>query len=257
MPASATARHLPTWIEPKQPLAPGVRAVSVTRAAPGRSQGPFAACNLGAQVGDDPAAVAANRALLLSALGLPAPPRFLRQVHGATVVDVDHLEGSAEPEGDAAFTTRRGVVLAVLTADCVPVLLAADDGSLVAVAHAGWRGLAVGVIPALIQSLPLPSARLRAWLGPAISKGGYEVGPEVREALIARDPRHAIAFEANDRTRYRLDLHAVAHQQLAALGVAHVEATAHRTDLEPALWYSHRRDGARTGRFASLIWIEG
>jgi YfiH family protein len=247
----------PFAVSPTVPLGPAVCALAVTRAAPGCSAGPFARCNLGARSGDDPHAVAANRARLATAFALPSPPRFLRQVHGRTVVRFRGEEPSGfEPEADAAWTDRPGVVLAVLSADCVPVLIACADGSWVAVAHAGWRGLAAGVIPALLERLPSTAGRLRAWIGPAISAEGYEVGSEVREALLRRDPRHEACFQSNPRGRHQLDLRLAARQQLEAAGVHDIEIAPHATDREPALWYSHRRDGGRTGRFASLIWIE-
>lgn len=248
---------LPYAIEPGQPLAPGVHIKITTRAAPGVSSGVFARCNLGARVGDAPEAVAANRAGLRAVLDLPSSPCFLRQVHGREVIRLSKppAEGEAEPEADAAWTDQRGVVLAVLSADCVPILLAAEDGSLVAVAHAGWRGLALGVIRALLDHIPLAPSRLRAFIGPAISAAGYEVGPEVLNALVHRDPRHAECFRQNERGRHQLDLRLAACQQLQAAGVAAIAIAPHDTDREPELWYSHRRDRGNTGRFASLIWI--
>ncbi|MDW8479154.1 MAG: peptidoglycan editing factor PgeF [Xanthomonadales bacterium] len=244
---------------PGEPLAPRVRALAVTRAAPGFSQGAFARCNLGMGVGDDPAAVEANRRELEQVFGLPTAPCWLRQVHGCGVIAWDHPEAPApgsEPEADAAWTARPGVVLAILSADCVPVLLAERGGDLVAAAHAGWRGLACGVLEALVAALPVPPAALVAWIGPAISAEGYEVGPEVREALCAREPRLGVAFRANARGRFQLDLALAAETALRAAGVGAVRHSRRFTDREPELFYSHRRDGPRTGRIASLVWIE-
>jgi YfiH family protein len=236
------------------------------------SAGPYASLNLGGHVGDLAQAVAENRRRLKAAAGLPAEPAWLTQVHGTTVIDLDaaadrdtvtNLDATAEQDAadrrgapaDAAFTRRRGRVCAILTADCLPVLLAADSGGLVAAAHAGWRGLAGGVIEATVQALPVAPGQLMAWLGPAIGPRHFEVGAEVREALLAGDPGADAALAANARGRFMADLSALARRRLAALGIDRVYGGGQCTFADENRYFSHRRDGA-TGRQASLIWLE-
>ena len=209
------------WIEPDWPAPAEVRALSTFRGG-GVSSAPYASLNLGGHVGDAAAAVAENRRRLAAAAGLPSEPVWLAQVHGVNVADLDawapadpwalpHTRGpvgvsgpadasgtGALPPADAAFTRQPGRVCAILTADCLPVLLAADSGDLVAAAHAGWRGLAGGVIEATVRALGVAPGRLMAWLGPAIGPRHFEVGAEVREALLQGDSG---AQEAFCRTR--------------------------------------------------------
>jgi len=182
---------------------------------------------------------------------LPAEPRWLRQVHGTTVLEAPFGAGA---EADASFTRARGEVCVVMAADCMPVLFAADDGSAVGAAHAGWRGLSAGVIEATVARMGVPAASLLAWLGPAIGPRAYEVGDEVRAAFIARDAGAASAFAATRPGHWLLDLYAVARQRLAALGVRRVTGGAHCTHNEAARFYSYRRDRA-TERMAALVWI--
>ena len=215
---------------------------------------PYASLNLGGHVGDLAQAVAENRRRLKAAAGLPAEPAWLTQVHGTNVIDLDAADRRGAP-ADAAFTRRRGRVCAILTADCLPVLLAADSGDLVAAAHAGWRGLAGGVIEATVQALPVAPGQLMAWLGPAIGPRHFEVGAEVREALLAGDPGADAAFAANARGRFMADLSALARRRLAALGIDRVYGGGQCTFADENRYFSHRRDGA-TGRQASLIWLE-
>jgi len=184
---------------------------------------------------------------------LPAEPVWLTQVHGTNVVDLG-VSGPGGP-ADAAFTRRRGRVCAILTADCLPVLLAADPGDLVAAAHAGWRGLAGGVIEATVKALRVAPEALMAWLGPAIGPRHFEVGAEVREALLAGDPGADAAFAANARGRYMADLSALARRRLEALGVGRIYGGGRCTYAEQERYFSHRRDGV-TGRQATLIWLE-
>jgi YfiH family protein len=235
-----------------------VRAVFTLRLG-GVSSAPFASLNLGAHVGDDARAVAENRRRVAAELELPAEPLWLSQVHGATVLQADGLAPgapAAPPQADAALTRRPGRVLAVLVADCVPVLLARRDGAAVAVAHAGWRGLAAGVLEATIGALDGPSDELVAWLGPVIGPAHYEVGEEVRRALCECDAQAAAAFAANARGRWQCDLQRVARQRLAALGLRSIHADARCTYEQSTSFYSFRRDGV-TGRMAALIWFEG
>jgi YfiH family protein len=240
-------------LTPDWPAPPTIRAAVTTRGMGGYSPPPFDACNLGSRCGDAAAAVAANRAEVAAALELPTPPRWLHQVHGVDVFDADAAMASAsEPQADAAIARGVSVVLAVLTADCLPILLCAEDGSAIAVAHAGWRGLASGVIEATIARLGVPGARLLAWLGPAIAAGSYEVGAEVRAAFVDAHPSAAAAFAPTRPGHWRCDLYALARQRLAAAGVSSVYGGDFDTCTD-ARFYSYRRD-RETGRFASLIW---
>ena len=244
-----TAPH-PDWIVPDWPAPQGVRALVTTRAG-GVSRGPYASFNLGAHVGDDAAAVERNRERLRSSL--PAEPAWLQQVHGTEVVDA--ASAPAFARADAAVARTRHVVCAVLTADCVPVLLADRDGQAVAVAHAGWRGLVAGVIEAAVARMSVPPANVIAWLGPAIGPRAYEVGPEVREAFVRHDAAAGAAFAPHRGDRLLADLFLLARQRLAAAGVPAVYGGGHCTYTEAARFYSYRREPT-TGRFASLVWID-
>ncbi|WP_306673565.1 peptidoglycan editing factor PgeF [Tahibacter caeni] len=238
---------------------PGVRAAVTTRGMPGVSPSPFDACNLGARCGDAPANVAANRAALREFLALPSEPVWLRQVHG-TAVEVLDLPGNPardahdDPMADAAYSDRPGLVCAVQTADCLPLLIASDDGGEVAAVHAGWRGLAAGVIEATLARFRAPPQRLRVWLGPAIAATSYEVGDEVRAAFLERDPGATEAFTATRPGHWLCDLYTLARRRLQSAGVGRVGGGGLDTFTD-ARFYSHRRERP-TGRFASLIWIE-
>ncbi|MET0225453.1 MAG: peptidoglycan editing factor PgeF [Dokdonella sp.] len=239
------------WIRPGWPHLAGVQAVVTTRHLPGHSAPPFDRCNLGARSGDDADAVAANRAALAQWLSLPAAPHWLRQVHGIEVHAADAPAG-CEPEADAAVTRGADVVVAILTADCLPILFCADDGSAVAAAHAGWRGLAAGVIEATLARMAVPAARISAWLGPAIAAVSYEVGEEVRAAFVEREAGAAAAFAATRPGHWRCDLYALARRRLAAAGVVAIHGGGFDTFTD-ARFYSYRRE-RDTGRFASMIW---
>jgi YfiH family protein len=232
---------------------PGVRACVTTRSG-GVSTGSRGSFNLAAHVGDDPACVAENRRRLREGLGLPAEPLWLRQVHGTGVAIHDGTLPAEPPEADAAVTFAPGRVLAVLTADCLPVVLASVDGTRLAVAHAGWRGLAGGVLEATVLALADTGTRLVAWLGPAIGPAAFEVGPEVREAFVDADPACAPAFAANARGRWQADLYALARRRLQRLGVLVVSGGGDCTYSDPR-WYSFRRD-RDCGRMATLAWLE-
>lgn len=242
----------PDWIIPDWPAPSWVRAVQTTRAG-GVSAGPYASCNLAMHVEDDPAAVAENRRRLSEALRLPAEPCWLTQVHGTGIVDA----GQASPgvEGDGAVSLAAGAVCVVMTADCLPVLLCDRAGTRVAAAHAGWRGLAGGVIGAAVAALGVPGNQLLAWLGPAIGPRAFEVGNEVRDAFLARDAVAEVAFTPV-RDRWHADLYRLAHQQLASLGITEISGGEWCTFEDSARFFSYRRDN-RTGRMASLIWLEG
>jgi YfiH family protein len=247
------------WVEADWPAPLGVRAIATLRGG-GVSTAPYAALNLGDHVGDDPAAVAENRRRLGLAAALPAEPSWLRQVHGAAVADLDSLECVARAEddspitADAAVARRPGRICAILTADCLPILLASDSGDRVAAAHAGWRGVAAGVIEAAIRATALSPERLMAWLGPGIGPAHFEVGAEVREALLAGDPGAQAAFAPNARGRFMADLELLARRRLAAAGIDRIYGGGQCTFSDPARYFSHRRD-AVTGRQAALIWL--
>ncbi|HUX72325.1 MAG TPA: peptidoglycan editing factor PgeF [Steroidobacteraceae bacterium] len=243
----------PSFITPEWPAPAGVRAFATTRVG-GVSLAPYESLNLGDHVGDRAEAVALNRRRLREAARLPAEPLWLRQAHGADVADADR--GAPGGAADAAVTRAQGRVLAILTADCMPVLFAAADGAAVAAAHAGWRGLAAGVLEATVRALALPPPRLLAWIGPCIGASRYEVGAEVRAALLAADPAAAAAFAANSRGRYFADLAQLASRRLEKLGVGAVHRAPECTYSDANRYFSHRRDG-RCGRQAALIWLDG
>jgi YfiH family protein len=245
-----------SWLEPEWPAPAGVRAISTHRGG-GTSAPPYASLNLGIHVGDVAACVAENRRRLAAAAQLPAQPRWLTQVHGIGVADLDADPSAPEGlmEADACFSRRKGCVCAILTADCLPIVLTSEAGDVVAAAHAGWRGLAGGVIEALVTALAVSPVRLLAWLGPAIGPRHFEVGVEVREALLKADAGAQAAFEPNLRGRFMADLGGLARRRLAALGVERVYGGGACTHAHPERYFSHRRDGT-TGRQTTLIWRE-
>lgn len=243
------------WIVPAWPMPPGVFACTTTRLGPGISAAPFEHFNLGSRCGDTAAAVSANRAALVNALGLPATPAWLHQVHGTHVVEFNAGLSLAEIEADVAITHQSGCVLAVLTADCLPILIAAADGSEIAAIHAGWRGLGAGVIDACVQRLHTPREDLLVWLGPAIGPRVYEVGAEVRQSFVGRDSQAASAFAPSGTGHWLCDLYALARQCLRQLNIAHIYGGNLCTYSDSQRFYSHRRDQV-TGRMASLIWLD-
>lgn len=321
----------------------GVHAGTATRRFAGVSEGPFATANFGGRCGDDPAAVARNRALLRESLQLPSEPCWLHQVHGIAVARLDtpsgghvppagsrnphggdaparvwaratletdttardgssarrnappvgdaapadtggtHQAGAptrvleratratgtsaraeslddpasapphGEPQADAAVTRRDGVVLAILTADCLPVVFASADGEVIAAAHAGWRGLAAGVLEATLDAMAVDPARTRAWFGPAAGAAAYEVGEDVRSAFVDPDPGAASAFIPSRPGHWHCDLYALARRRLAARGLEDIAGGTHCTITDRANFHSHRRDGCG-GRIATLVW---
>ena len=259
------------WLDADWP-APA-RAFTTLRHGLGVSAAPFDHFNLGNRVaadGDDPSSVQRNRALLVEHARLSTAPHWLRQVHGVEVCRIDDLpplplaiegrgEGTRinEPEADAAVTSTPGSVLAILTADCLPVLFCADDGSEVAAAHAGWRGLAAGVLEATVAAMRTPAERVLAWLGPAAGPRHYEIGIEVFDAFVSQDWAAGRAFTSTRPHHWRVDLYALARQRLGMAGLApeRIHGGGLCTIAEPQRFYSHRRD-RRSGRMASLIWIE-
>lgn len=241
------------WLVPKWPAPPNVRAVTTTRDGTEASRRSPFGFNIGIHCGDDPDAVRANRAFLREALSLPSEPRWLRQVHGTRVIEFGGT-AAGEPEADAAVTGTPGVVLAIQTADCLPVLFAAGDGSEVAAAHAGWRGLSAGVLESTLDAMRTRRAGVIAWLGPAIAAKSYEVGEEVRDAFLAGDPRSADAFTVSRSGHWHCDLHELACQRLRANGVTRIFGGGCDTFADPR-FHSYRRDRARSGRMATLAWL--
>ena len=239
----------PEWIIPDWPAPKRVRAFVTTRSG-GVSAGAYASLNLGARVGDDPGHVARNRTILRNCL--PAEPAWLKQVHGTAVVDA--ARAPAEAEADGAVTREEQVVCAVLTADCLPVLFCDRGGSAVGIAHAGWRGLAAGILENTVRAMYVPADRLIAYIGPGIGAQAYEVGEDVREAFVRANPGAAAAFSAKQNGKFLADLYLLARSRLAAAGVAEIRGGGFCTATEQR-FFSFRRDGI-TGRMASLIWLE-
>ncbi|HEV2270498.1 MAG TPA: peptidoglycan editing factor PgeF [Steroidobacteraceae bacterium] len=243
----------PELILPDWPAPAGVHAAFTLRAG-GVSRLPFDTSNIAAHVGDEPRAVAENRSRLRARLALPVEPAWLEQVHGHRVVDLDRQTALASlGPADAAVSRTAGRVCVIQVADCMPVLFAATDGSAVGAAHAGWRGLAGGVLEATVRTMNAPPGQLLAWLGPAIGQAHFEVGDEVRAAFLAADAGAATAFAANERGRWQCDLYALARRRLTVLGVHAIHGGGWCTYADAGRFFSYRRDG-RCGRMAALIW---
>lgn len=238
------------WITPDWPAPPRVRALVTTRSG-GVSIGPYASLNLGIAVNDDPKAVAENRARVRA--HLPEEPRWLKQVHGAAVVAGESV--SALVEADASVTRTPGVVCVIQMADCMPVLLATRDGSVIGIAHAGWRGLAGGVVERTIEAMRADPAAMIAWLGPAIGPDTFEVGEEVRAAFVAADPAAVDAFRPLNTGKWLADLFTLARQRLARAGLTAVHGGGLCTVSDPTRFFSHRRDRL-TGRMGAFLWLE-
>ena len=243
----------PDLILPDWPAPAGVHAAFTLRAG-GVSRPPFHSFNTASHVGDEPSAVEENRARLRESLELPAEPAWLTQVHGRRVASLDAEDATGSlGEADAAVTRAAGRVCAIQVADCMPVLFAAADGSAVGAAHAGWRGLAGGVLEATVRAMNTTPGELLAWLGPAIGQAHFEVGEEVRAAFLAADAGASAAFAANEKGRWQCDLYGLARRKLAAIGVRSVHGGGWCTYGDAARFFSYRRDG-RCGRMAALIW---
>jgi YfiH family protein len=242
----------PQWSAPEN-----VRAAVTTRNG-GVSRSPFDSLNMAGHVGDKPEAVAANRKMVAEKLSMPDKPHWLNQVHGKGVANLD-LDTTGMPEADASMTRRAGCVCAVLTADCLPVLFCNKAGTRVAAAHAGWRGLAAGVLEATVESLGEPAHELLAWLGPAIGPQSFEVGDEVYQAFVNQDEDASSAFKQSIQTdrkgHWYADLYQLARFRLEKAGVNSVFGGGLCTFKDSQRFYSYRRDG-KTGRMASLIWIQ-
>ena len=255
------------------PVPSNVRAFTTLRHGVGSSLPPFDHFNLGnrtAADGDDPATVERNRAELVERFELPSVPHWLRQVHGTEVLRFASAPspaprrkspwgtfpgGGAEPVADASVTSVSGVVLAILTADCLPVVFANEDGTEIGAAHAGWRGLAAGVLENTVTAMRSPPDEIVAWLGPAAGPQAYEIGAEVFDAFVSQDTSAASAFVATRPGHWRVDLYALARQRLARLGITRVHGGDLCTISDPQRFFSHRRD-ARTGRMATVVWMQ-
>lgn len=244
----------PAGFAPDWPAPPGVHAWTTQRAG-GVSTGAYAALNLGTHVGDRAEHVAENRRRLRAGLALPAEPAWLEQVHGTRIVELDAppAAGAVPEAADGAVTGRSGVVCAIMTADCLPVLLCDRAGERIGAVHAGWRGLAAGVLPAAVAALGCAPGEALAWLGPAIGADAYEVGAEVRDALLAAVPGAESALAPSSRGRFQADLYALARASLAAAGVERLYGGGFCTFSERERFFSHRRE-APCGRMATLIW---
>jgi YfiH family protein len=238
----------PDWISPAWPAPGNVHALITTRAG-GVSEGPYSSLNLGLRAGDDPQAVTANRALLRTTL--PQEPRWLRQVHGSKVIAAE--AAIAEPEADAAVARCPGTVCAVLVADCVPVLLTDRAGTTVAIAHAGWRGLASGILENTVRSMQCEPGEVLAFLGPGIGPRAFEVGPDVLHAFVDRDPETQGAFTPRSPGKWLADLFALARRRLLLAGVTRTSGGGICTYSDAERFFSYRRERT-TGRMAALIW---
>lgn len=239
---------VPDWPTPKN-----VRSLVTTRNG-GVSQGVYSSLNLGAHVGDDPLAVMTNRARVVASVqGMPV---WLNQVHGTRVFDATGFSAIDKlPEADASFSREAGSVCTVMTADCLPVLFCDLAGSVVAAAHAGWRGLLAGVLEEAIVAMGVPGQNLMAYLGPAIGPQAFEVGDEVRSAFVSADETSVAAFKSSLQGKWLADIYLLARQRLAGLGLTRIYGGSFCTVSEPDRFFSYRRDG-QTGRMASLIWLD-
>ncbi len=236
---------IPDW-----PVPGNVRSLQTTRNG-GQSVAPYDTFNLGEHVGDVRQTVARNRQRL--AQYLPTEPVWLKQVHGIEVANADRAD--CVPQADAAIARQRGAVCVVMTADCLPVLLCDEAGTVVAAAHAGWKGLAAGVIEATVQEMGIAPQKLLAWLGPAISQREFEVGEEVRDVFRAHHAQAGEAFLPGVTGKWMADIYLLAHQRLHALGISRVYGGEHCTFGDSTRFFSYRRDGI-TGRMGTFIWLE-
>lgn len=238
----------PDWIVPDWPAPSNVRALVTTRNG-GVSTGPFESFNVSWRVGDDARSVAANRADLRRLL--PQEPKWLSQVHGATVVEADAIEPA--PQADASIARRPGTVCAITIADCLPLLLTDRAGTLVAAVHGGWRGIAGGVIENTVRQTQVAPGELLAYLGPAIGPQAFEVGADVRDAFLARDRKAETAFTPHRPGKWLADIYALARQALARAGLTRIYGGGFCTVTDVRRFFSYRRDRT-TGRMAALIW---
>jgi polyphenol oxidase len=242
----------PEWVTPEWPAPARIRAFVTSRHG-GVSAGEYASLNLGTSGGDDPRNVAANRLIVRD--HLPAMPRWMAQVHGTAVCDLDALGNRDIAAADAAVTRVAGTVGVVLTADCMPLFLCDRAGTRAGVAHAGWRGMAAGVIENTVAALGADPREVLAWMGPTIGPAAFEVGAEVREAFLAAGPEAGAAFEPHGVGKFMADLYALARLRLARAGVREVHGGGFCTYREPQRFFSYRRVPA-SGRMGAFIWME-
>ena len=240
------------WIVPEWPVPRQVRAFVTTRPG-GVSSGEYASMNLGASSGDDPAKVERNRGILRE--HVPMTPRWMKQVHGTGVADLDIHREADVPTADAAVSSTPGRVAAVLTADCMPLFVADMKGGRVGIAHAGWRGMSAGVIENVVRSLGAPAANVAAWMGPAIGPAAFQVGPEVKEAFERFDPAAAAAFAPHVPGKFLADLYLLARQRLLRAGVREIHGGGFCTHGERERFFSYRR-APKSGRMGAFIWVE-
>lgn len=236
-------------IKPDWPLPPHVHA-AVTLRAGGVSVGNYSSLNPATHVGDNPEHVERNRLIIETSLNLPSEPVWLQQVHGDHVVKADQVR--TVPEADASYTDRKNFVCAVLTADCLPVLFCGAQGEVIAAAHAGWKGLHAGILKKTVEAMHCRD--ISAWFGPAIGPKQFEVGDEVYQAFVDLDKQMATAFKAVKPGKWLADIYQLARIQLQSLAIRHIYGGHYCTVSDPQRFYSYRRDGAATGRMASLIW---
>ncbi len=243
------------YILPDWPAVPHIKAVSTTRLG-GCSEKPYDSFNLGVHVNDNPEFVEANRNQLLQELQLPAAPKWLDQVHGIELVYCDQASMGGL-SADAAWTDQPGCVLSVMTADCLPVLLASESGDIVAVVHGGWRGLVDGILQKTVAELPVLPGALRVWFGPAIGPASFEVGSEVREAFLNQNSIFQDCFIPSSLAadKYFGNIFKLAEHCLRNAGVTQISGGGICTFNDKKRFFSHRRDHGATGRMASLIWI--
>jgi purine-nucleoside/S-methyl-5'-thioadenosine phosphorylase / adenosine deaminase len=249
---AALRGHGREWLVPDWNAPPHVRAFVTTRHG-GVSTGAYASMNLGTRSGDDPVAVERNRRIVDNLV--PSTPQWMAQVHGTSVADLDGISAAAAPTADAAVLGTRGPVGVVLTADCMPLFLCDLGGKKVGVAHAGWRGMAAGVIENTVQALGVAPADVIAWMGPTIGPAAFEVGPEVRAAFVAADTEAHAAFTTHTPGKYLADLYALARQRLARAGVSKISGGGFCTYRETDRFFSYRRE-QMSGRMGAFIWME-
>lgn len=238
-----------SWIPADWPVPESVVAGTALRGG-GVSVGAFESLNLAAHVGDDETSVLENRRRFRTECALPSEPVWLRQVHGAEVLVAPYSQSAAGADGIVSHDA--GVVCVILSADCLPVLFATSDGTSVAAAHAGWRGLCAGVLEKTVGAMNVAPERIVAWLGPAISQSAFEVGTEVREQFLAHAKTAEPCFTANDRGRWQADLYGLARLRLGEAGIRHIFGGALCTHSDQKRFFSYRRDG-ECGRMASII----
>ncbi|MBZ0334507.1 peptidoglycan editing factor PgeF [Marinobacter sp. AL4B] len=243
-------------LRPDWPVSARVQALCTTRKG-GVSQSPWQSLNLGVHVGDNPVDVARNRQCLATFMGVNSDQLgWLNQVHGTRVVELTRDNLNNCPDADASFTREQGVVCAILTADCLPVILADCDGRVVGAAHAGWRSLCGGVLENLIRAMAVEPSKLTAWFGPSIGPANFKVGPEVRAAFVEQQSESAYAFSEQGARpgHFIADIYELARLRLSRAGVSDISGGGLCTVDDPERFYSYRRDG-QTGRMATLVWL--